>query len=69
MEFAAVSADRLTFLFDGGFREGAAPETFFSENVFYTTAASRISRDHYDRAVTVESVERLMELNERKRAE
>ena len=69
VEFAAVSADRLTFLFDGGFREGAAPETFFSENVFYTTAASRISRGYYDRAVTVESVAKLMELNERKRAE
>ena len=69
VEFAAISADRAAFLFNGNFLKPSDPRVFFSENTFYTTAASRISRDHYDGAVTEEDVRALMEINGRKEKE
>jgi len=56
VEFAAVTADRCAMLFDGAVIGAAAPREFFSENAFYTTAASRISRICFPDTVTVEQV-------------
>ena len=54
VEFAAACADRCAMFFRGEITSIAPPRLFFSENSFYTTAVSRITRGHYDGAVTVE---------------
>lgn len=59
VEFAAETADRCALLFDGEAVGLDTPAAFFSENYFYTTAASRISRGVYDLAVTCDDVRRL----------
>ena len=66
VEFAAACADRCALFFNGSIAAVEDPETFFSENNFYTTAASRMSRGHYDRAVTADDVVKLCEINGRK---
>ena len=66
VEFAAACADRCALFFNGSVAAVEDPETFFSENNFYTTAASRMSREHYDRAITADSVAALCKLNGRK---
>ena len=63
MEFAAETADRCGLLFDGEVVGLDAPENFFSENHFYTTAASRISRDIFKQAVTCRAVSELCRAN------
>lgn len=63
VEFAALCADRVALFFDGRVVSVDTPDRFFSQNRFYTTAASRMSRDFYDRAVTVERVAELCRLN------
>ena len=68
VEFAASCADRCALFFNGAVAAVEDPETFFSENNFYTTAASRMSRGHYDRAVTADDVVKLCEINGRKPA-
>ena len=65
VEFAAASADRCGLLFDGGFVSEAVPSEFFSRNSFYTTAASRISRDVFENAVLCEDVIGLCRASER----
>ena len=66
VEFAAACADRCALFFNGSVAAVEDPETFFSENNFYTTAASRMSRGHYDRTITAEAVAELCKLNGRK---
>ncbi len=56
IEFAASHADRCGFLSRGALISADIPTRFFSENAFYTTAASRISRGYYTQTVTVEQV-------------
>ncbi len=68
VEFAASCADRCALFFNGSVAAVEDPETFFSENNFYTTAASRMSRGHYDRAVTADDVVKLCRINGRKPA-
>ena len=63
VEFAAENTDRCAMLFDGEIVSQGIPETFFSDNNFYTTAASRISRHMYTNTVTCQSVARLCEIN------
>jgi energy-coupling factor transport system ATP-binding protein len=60
VEFAAENADRCALFFDGEILAPATPHTFFSANNFYTTAASRISRDIFENAVTEGDVLRCM---------
>lgn len=67
VEFAALCADRVALFFDGRVVSVDSPDRFFSQNRFYTTAASRMSRDFYDRAVTVEAVAELCRRNEEAR--
>ena len=56
VEFAAEISDRCGLFFDGQVLSAGPPREFFSENTFYTTAASRISRNRYDGAVTCADV-------------
>lgn len=68
VEFAAECADRCALFFRGEIISVAPPEEFFSENSFYTTAASRITRGHFERAVTAERAAELCRLGGRKAA-
>jgi energy-coupling factor transport system ATP-binding protein len=68
VEFAAAVADRCALFFRGEAVSCAEPNSFFSDNNFYTTAARRLSRSHYDRVVTEDALIALCELN-RKKAE
>ena len=58
VEFAAEAADRCALFFDGEILGTADPGTFFRQNSFYTTAASRIARDLYPNAVSCNDVVR-----------
>jgi len=66
VEFAAECADRCALFFRGEIISAAPPEEFFSENSFYTTAASRITRGHFESAVTAEKAAELCLLGGRK---
>ena len=66
VEFAALCADRCAMLFRGQIVSAGAPTEFFCENSFYTTAVSRMTRGHYERAVTVEQAAALCRLNGRR---
>lgn len=63
VEFAAANADRCAFFFDGELISVDTPNAFFSDNNFYTTAANRIARDHYENAVLCEDVIELCRAN------
>ena len=54
VEFAAECADRCCFMFRGQIVSSGTPRACFSQNSFYTTAVSRITRGLIDGAVTVE---------------
>lgn len=56
VEFASIVADRCGIFFDGEVLSSLVPQEFFSKNNFYTTASSRISRDKFANAVTVDDV-------------
>ena len=56
VEFAASVSDRCALFFDGKIISEGAPDEFFAENNFYTTAASRIARDIIHGAVLCEDV-------------
>ena len=66
MEFAALCADRCAMFFGGRIVSEGAPREFFSENSFYTTAVSRMTRGYYEGAVTVEDAAALCRINGRK---
>lgn len=55
-EFAARFADRCTLFFDCSSLKADTPQKFFGENMFYTTAANRMSRELFTGAVTTEEV-------------
>ncbi len=63
VEFAAEVADRTALFFDGGVVAIDTPASLFSQNRFYTTAASRMSRDFYERTVTVDALAELCRVN------
>ena len=66
VEFAALCADRCAMFFGGRIVSEGAPREFFSENSFYTTAVSRMTRGYYEGAVTVEDAAALCRINGRK---
>lgn len=66
VEFTAMCADRCALFFHGRIVSDGVPDEFFSENSFYTTAASRMSKGYYDRAVTVERIAELCRQNKQK---
>ena len=56
IEFAAQISDRCGMFFDGNIVSLGKPKEFFSENNFYTTAASKISRGIFKNNVTCSEV-------------
>lgn len=52
IEFCALCADTCGLLFDGALVTSGSPQEFFAGNSFYTTAASRMSRDILPECVT-----------------
>ena len=56
IEFCARYADTVAMMFDGEIIAESMPRTFFSSNSFYTTAANRMSRHVFPRAITDEDV-------------
>lgn len=56
IEFCAEYADRCVMLFNGAAAADGRPSEFFSENIFYTTAACRMAGGIVDGAVTVNDV-------------
>ena len=56
VEFAAAYSDRCAMFFDGEITSVDRPREFFSDNNFYTTAASRISRHLVRGAILCEEV-------------
>ena len=52
-EFSAEIADRVALFFRGELISSDTPRKFFSENRFYTTPVSRMTRGYYDNSVTV----------------
>ncbi len=65
-EFAAETADRCAFLFDGQILSADSPKRFFDTNVYYTTPASRITKGFWDEVVLCEDAVRLFTLNRKK---
>lgn len=63
VEFAASCADRCAMFFDGDVVSEDAPEIFFKENNYYTTAANRMTRHIYDNIVTVADTIEICRLN------
>jgi len=59
VEFAAECADRCAMFFRGRVMACETPERFFSENSFYTTSVSRMTREFCKNIVTVEEAVRL----------
>lgn len=66
VEFAAGVSTRCALFFDGKLISAGAPNSFFSENNFYTTAAGRISRGLFSGAVLCEEVVELCKGNDDK---
>ena len=56
IEFCAVAGDRVALLFDGEVAMVGDVRSYMSDNNFFTTAASRISRNILDGVVTVREV-------------
>jgi energy-coupling factor transport system ATP-binding protein len=56
VDFAAGYADRCGLLFDGSVTVENDSNSFFANNKFYTTLASRMSRGVFKNAVTTEEV-------------
>ncbi|WP_124098549.1 ATP-binding cassette domain-containing protein [Ruminococcus sp. Marseille-P6503] len=56
IEFCAEYADRCVMLFNGAAGAEGRPSEFFAENMFYTTAASRMAGGIVGGAVTVDDV-------------
>lgn len=56
VEFAASVSNKCALFFDGKIISEGTPNEFFSGNNFYTTAASRISREIFSNAVLCEEV-------------
>lgn len=63
VEFAALCADRCALFFRGAVVSDGLPRAFFAENNFYTTAARRMTRGHFDNAVTARDVVTLCRQN------
>lgn len=62
-EFACDCADRCAMFFRGEIVSEASPREFFSENNFYTTAISRMTRGIYKNAVSLDDALELYRIN------
>ncbi|MBP1569355.1 MAG: ABC transporter ATP-binding protein, partial [Oscillospiraceae bacterium] len=59
IEFCAKYSDHCMLFFDGYIVSEGSPKKFFSENSFYTTAASRMTRHLVQNIITCEEGEKL----------
>ena len=59
IEFCAKYSDHCMLFFDGYIVSEGTPKKFFSENSFYTTAASRMTRHLVQNIITCEEGEKL----------
>lgn len=59
IEFSAIISDRCGLFFDGEIISVSTPNHFFSENNFYTTSASRMSRGLFKNTILCDEVVRL----------
>lgn len=59
LEFCARYADEVALLFDGSIAAQGTPQDFFTLASYYTTAANRISRGSFARAVVEEDIVRV----------
>lgn len=66
VEFAAFISDRVGLYFDRDMVSIDTPVEFFSFNSFYTTAASRMSRHVFEKAITYKDVIQVAEREKRK---
>ncbi len=66
VEFASSVSDRVALFFRGSIICTDTPRVFFSENTFYTTAVSRMTRGFFDNAVTAEDAALLCGRNGRR---
>lgn len=66
LDFGAQNADRCAMLFDGKTVSVSQTTEFFSKNNYYTTTASKISRNIFENAVCREDVVKLCKINARK---
>ncbi|MBR0483569.1 MAG: ABC transporter ATP-binding protein [Oscillospiraceae bacterium] len=65
VDFAAECADRCAMFFHGRIIAEDTPECFFSENSFYTTAVSRMTRDYFRNIVTVQDAVRICKASQK----
>lgn len=65
VEFAAECGDRCALFFNGRAAAPDTPRRFFPKNNFYTTAVSRMTRDHFDNAATVSDAVELCLMNKK----
>ena len=63
IDFASECADRCAMFFQGTVTASDTPVRFFSENSFYTTAVSRMTRNYFQNAVTVQDAVTLCQKN------
>ena len=56
IEFSAKYSSRCALFFDGNLVSEGPPQSFYSGNNFYTTAAHRMSRGIFRDAITCEDV-------------
>lgn len=66
VEFAAECSDRCALFFNGKTAAPDIPRRFFSENSFYTTAVSRMTRGIFGSAATVADAVKLCRMNAEK---
>ena len=63
VEFAAEYADHCALFFDGQIVSEGKPQEFFGKNNYYTTVASKLSRDYYDDVATMADLYQLCDSN------
>lgn len=66
-EFASIIADRCGMFFRGEMVSVGTPRELFSENNFYTTAISRITRGHFKNTITLSEATALCLRNGKRR--
>lgn len=65
-DLAADISDRIAMVFRGEITSVGTPKEFFSNNSFFTTAVSRMTRGHYDSIISYEDALLIMEKNGRR---
>lgn len=67
VEFAALCADRAAMFFRGAVTCTDKPREFFSENIYYTTSISKITRDYAEGIITDNDLAKYIKPEDRSR--